>query len=504
MMKSELEGISDLAQLAMPQMVAEAAEEEEEQQLEEEILGASSAELEEGGRSRPRALSRAGAARGRARIPSSSPETEDSSSDDDDCPRIVRMKLKGSPSQPQAPAAAAGNPRTSTLRAASPSAARQVAQQGVGNNTAKLALQGRAAQGVQAAEPAAGNYPRAKPGVVGAPVASHKRARRQDGSEDQRESTKRARKRPESFVAEPASGKLRHDDAAKTQDGAQTTQRTAKPRRQMREADDSGATLAGLKDEYLRVVRRPATGRHARNPDWLREKIAEATSCPTTRVPAPATPVPAPGNATVSKPVSNTLPSVPATKAAKPTKQLRELRDWLFLRQLGSIADALIEQGFDTLKDLIEAELTQQDVEDEELKLNMYARKRLLRELEYETKSRSIAVAVGSPPISRPEEHAETVANGTAVPAGTTLSEAEKDEEPDAEDMPLSDDDGSSDEDDDRNIYDPAESIASHTYRPNNKKCSRSPGQSRIRPPAASSTKGNQPILKDDTDEKNV
>jgi hypothetical protein len=364
-----------------------------------------------------------------------------------------------------------------------------------------------------AAEPAAGNHLAAHPAAVGASVASHKRAWRLNDIDDQQEPTKRARQRPDAFVAEPASGKIRQDDAAKNESAARTSQRTAKPTQLLRPTDESALTLAVLKNEYIQIVGRAATGRCARDPGWLRAKIAEkkndlaeATARPSTHVPALAAPVLAPGNANGSKPGSSTLASVPATTAAKPAepKEMREMRDWLFVRQLGSIADALINEGFESLKHLIEGELTQKEVEDECFKFNMYARKRLLRELEYETKLRSIAVAVGSPPISRPEEHTETVANGTAAPATTALSAAEKDEEPDAEDILLSDEDRSSDEDDDKNIYDPAESIASCMSRPDNTECARSPGQSRIRRPAASSTKGNQLILKDDTGDKNV
>eukprot|EP01043_Picozoa_sp_COSAG02_P031741 COSAG02_NODE_2085_length_9885_cov_9.743946_3_plen_726_part_00 len=107
----------------------------------------------------------------------------------------------------------------------------------------------------------------------------------------------------------------------------------------------------------------------------------------------------------------------------------------------------------------------------------------------------------GSPPISRPEEHTTEVPTETVAPASTGLSAPETDEEPDPEDMLLSDEDRSTDEDDDKNIYDPAESIAPLTQATcpdNEEKSARSPGRFPTRRPASSLTKAKQPLRKDD------
>ena len=471
----EQEAISDLAGLAIPSIPmrrspAFVAAGSESPPSEHELLHTASS-LEEDA-SVPRRVQR------RPRIPSSSSESDSSDDSEDDRPRARVAKLM-TPAQAQAAAAAKAKAEavaTQPLHGAGgapPAGSRKSGQPHAGSSSQTQrrrtlpAVRDRAAESARQAQPAQTAETSSPTRAVDGSATSRKRADlHPQGDEEPLAQRKRVRKPPNAFVAEPASGKLHHDDAAK---GKSKRAATVGRRHQ---SGESEATLAGLKAEYARAVGRQVRGRKANDPDWLRQKIAEATSSAAKFIPAaPA----APATAHTPQPVAGLLSSTAATTAAKggdaeTLTATREMRDWLFVRRIGSTADALIDEGFTSLKDLIEANFTTEELEEECFAFNMYARKRLLRELEYETKSRRAAVAVGSPPISRPEEYSST--KGTATSA---LRAPKADEEPDPEDMPLSDEEQSDDnggDDDEIDSVDRIEAIVSpaQSARPENEK----------------------------------
>jgi hypothetical protein len=102
-----------------------------------------------------------------------------------------------------------------------------------------------------------------------------------------------------------------------------------------------------------------------------------------------------------------------------------EMRKWLFANKVGSSADALINQGFNTVDELLEVSITEADLAESCFGFTMCVRKRLFRALELEMKSRTTAATMGSSPISRPQEHrpveaeteAETFVGSVAVGA---------------------------------------------------------------------------------------
>lgn len=363
----------------------------------------------------------------------SSSSSSDSDSDDDSG-RVVKLVM---PAQ----ARAAARARAAGAAAATPK------QPSIDR------LSDQAAQTVELADPGAPIPRLTMPEAAGVSMTSAQRnvpmesPLQPSSHHDEREQAKRARKRPNAFVAEPASGSGKTAKTVKKRARVQKHQHDARAGQQLNDTAVSEATLAKLRREYFLAVGRHARGNFARDPDWLRHKIAEAELGPS--IPAPAAPVAAPTKADAS--LLSRSPPRSASATADAENDKRELRDWLFVRRIGSSADALIDQGFSSLDDLIEAGLTKEDLEDECFRFTMYVRKRLLRELEHESKSRSAAVAVGSPPISRPEEH-------TALDTGCTLIESQQDEEPDPEDMVLSESDD--EDDDEKNIYDAVDSIA--------------------------------------------